>query len=113
MRKKLLMVGLIALLLGGLFTSVGQAAGPPKQEDGQEYVVQADDWLSKLANKYLGNGNLWPRIVEATNARAATDPRRLAFSATVPLKHGKNIIEVVARENERVVSTHTTVVLRK
>jgi hypothetical protein len=75
MRKKLLMVGLIVLLLGGLYTSAGQAAEPPKQEDGQEYVVQSDDWLSKLADKYLGDGNLWPRIVAATNAQAATDPR--------------------------------------
>ncbi len=75
MDKKLLMMGTVVVLLGWLFTSVTQAAGPPGQEDGGEYVIQADDWLSKLADKYLGDGNLWPRIVEATNSRAEADPR--------------------------------------
>jgi len=75
MLKKTLIIGMIVVLVGWLFTSVGQAAGPPGQDDGREYVIQADDWLSKLADKYLGDGNLWPRIVEATNSRSATDSR--------------------------------------
>lgn len=63
---------LVAALMWG-FTSAAQAASPPPQqaEAGQEYVVQADDWLTKLAEKYLGDATLWRRIVEATNARAA------------------------------------------
>jgi hypothetical protein len=58
-----------------MFTSVAQAAGPPGQGEGGEYVIQAEDWLSKLAEKYLGDATLWSQIVEATNSRAAVDPR--------------------------------------
>jgi len=75
MFKKALSIGMIVVLMGWLFSSAVQAAGPPGQGDGQKYVVQADDWLSKLAEKYLGDANLWPRIVEATNTRAAADSR--------------------------------------
>jgi hypothetical protein len=75
MFKKALVMGLVVVLTGWLFTSVVQAAGPPGQGEGQEYVIQADDWLSQLAEKYLGDANLWPQIVEATNSRAAVDPR--------------------------------------
>jgi len=75
MFKKALVIGLIVVLTGWLLTSIVQAAGPPGQAEGQEYVIQADDWLSQLAEKYLGDANLWPQIVEATNTRAAIDPR--------------------------------------
>lgn len=36
-------------------------------------TVQADDWLSKLADKFYGNVLAFPVIAEATNAKAATD----------------------------------------
>jgi peptide/nickel transport system substrate-binding protein len=47
-------------------------AAPPAQE-GQDYVVVADDWLSKLADKYLGNSMAYPAIVEYTNQKHASD----------------------------------------
>jgi hypothetical protein len=51
-----------------------QQAIPPCQETGgEEYVVQADDWLSKIALKYYGDMFAYPVIVEATNAQAAED----------------------------------------
>ena len=75
MFKKMLVMGMIVIGLGWLLAPVGHAASPPQQGEGQEYVVQADDWLSKLADKYLGDANLWPRIVDATNSQAAADPR--------------------------------------
>ncbi len=37
----------------------------------QDYVVQADDWLSKIANKFFGDPLAYPAIFEATNAAAA------------------------------------------
>ena len=37
------------------------------------YSVVADDWLSKLADKYLGNVLAYPAIVEFTNQKAAED----------------------------------------
>ncbi len=40
----------------------------------QEVVVQADDWLSKIAEKVYGDVFAYPAIVEATNAQHAVDP---------------------------------------
>jgi basic membrane protein A and related proteins len=38
-----------------------------------DIVVQADDWLSKIAEKAFGDVLTFPAIAEATNAMAATD----------------------------------------
>lgn len=75
MLKLFKVVGIVVIVLVWAFTPVVNAASPPLQGEGQEYVVQADDWLSKLAEKYLGDATVWNLIVEATNTQAATDPR--------------------------------------
>jgi iron complex transport system substrate-binding protein len=59
-----------------LICLMGPAAGlaaPSLQEAGQDYTVQAEDWLSKLADKFYGDTFAYPAIVEATNAKAAED----------------------------------------
>lgn len=38
-----------------------------------DVVVQVDDWLSKIADKFFGDVLAFPAIVEATNAKATTD----------------------------------------
>jgi multiple sugar transport system substrate-binding protein len=38
-----------------------------------DYVIQADDWLSKISEKLLGDVLAFPAIVDATNAMAASD----------------------------------------
>lgn len=75
MSKQIKIVGIVVVALVLAFTSVVNAASPPLREEGQEYVIQADDWLSDLAEKYFGDPNQWNLIVEATNARAAEDSR--------------------------------------
>jgi uncharacterized surface protein with fasciclin (FAS1) repeats len=40
-----------------------------------DYTVQADDWLSKIAEKELGDVLAYPQLVEATNAAAAESSR--------------------------------------
>jgi len=50
-------------------------AAPPIVTDGQAYVVQADDWLGTLADKFYGNPRAYPVIVQATNAIAVEDER--------------------------------------
>ena len=68
--KKLLLAIILILML-----AVSVSAAPPAQvSDGQEYVVQANDWLSKLALKYYGDMFAYDKIVDATNAKAAEDP---------------------------------------
>jgi iron(III) transport system substrate-binding protein len=75
---------LVALLLA---TLLGVAYAAPPQQEGQEYVVQADDWLSKLAEKNYGDVLAWPVIWRATNAKAEED----TSFATIP---DPNVIEV-------------------
>ena len=48
-------------------------AAPPSQDEGTAYTIQADDWLSKLAEKFYGDPLAYPAIVEANNAKAAQD----------------------------------------
>ncbi len=68
--KKFFSLILLITLLTALVSAA--SAAPPAQE-GQEYIVSADDWLSKLAEKYLGNVLAYPAIVEATNNKHAED----------------------------------------
>lgn len=39
----------------------------------EEYTIQADDWLSKISEKLLGNMLAFPAIAQATNQKHATD----------------------------------------
>lgn len=66
---------------------VSYAAGPLPQTEGQSYTVQTGDWLSKLADKFYGDTQAWQVIVDATNAKAATD------STFAPITN-PNLIEV-------------------
>ena len=70
MSKKLLNLWLVIMMLAVLVPTT--LAAPPAQE-GQDYIVVADDWLSKLADKYLGNPLAYPAIVEFTNQKHAED----------------------------------------
>src|SRR5512136_700961 len=74
MQKKLFSVTLVVVvsLLLGILAPVA-AAAPPAQAKGQDYVVVKDDWLSKLADKYLGNQLSYPAIMALTNAKADKD----------------------------------------
>ncbi|HRV92236.1 MAG TPA: bifunctional 2',3'-cyclic-nucleotide 2'-phosphodiesterase/3'-nucleotidase [Anaerolineae bacterium] len=69
--KSLLWVLLLTLVLAT--SGVVSAAPPAQDEDGQEYTVQADDWLSKIADKFYGDVLAYPTIMDATNAKAAED----------------------------------------
>ncbi len=68
---KLLLVAAVLLVM----LPVPAVAAPALQglTCGREYVIVADDWLSKLADKYYGNPLAYPAIQEATNQMHATD----------------------------------------
>jgi tungstate transport system substrate-binding protein len=53
----------------------------------QEVIVQADDWLSKIAEKIYGDVFAYPAIVQATNAKQAED-------ATFALIENADVIEI-------------------
>jgi phosphonate transport system substrate-binding protein len=70
--RRILSSLLVVVVLLTLISSVAMAA-PPPQDEGETYVVHADDWLSKLADKFLGDVFAWPAIWAATNQMAETD----------------------------------------
>jgi basic membrane protein A len=58
--------------------ATAEAAEPAAEDAGgvvcdSDVVVQADDWLSKIAEKAFGDVLTYPAIAEATNAKAAVD----------------------------------------
>ncbi len=66
---------LFSLIVAALLPLAAWAA-PPVQEQGscvEEYTVQADDWLSKIAAKFLGEPLTYLAIVTATNEKQAQD----------------------------------------
>ncbi len=70
MKKSILLIAFFVIT----FTANVALAAPPSQEaEGEAYIVQADDWLSKIALKYYGDMFAYPTIVAATNAKAAAD----------------------------------------
>jgi tungstate transport system substrate-binding protein len=72
--KPFFVIMLLSLL--ALLAVQAVVAAPPPQESvacEQEVVVQADDWLSKIAEKVYGDVLAYPAIAEATNAQHAVD----------------------------------------
>ena len=63
----------IVLLVALLFTLVPGHALAQDVACNEDVVVQADDWLSKIADKFYGDVLAFPAIVEATNAVAEAD----------------------------------------
>ncbi|MCB0172270.1 MAG: alpha/beta fold hydrolase [Anaerolineae bacterium] len=66
MKKSILIITLFLLALS-LTPALAQVP------EGEEYVVQAGDWLSKIADKYYGSSQTFQVIIDATNAKAAED----------------------------------------
>lgn len=74
------------------------------------HSVKIDDLFVRVSNS---KAKIYEQKVFYASNRGGSDPRRLSFSARVPLVAGKNIVEVVARENDRVTATSVIVILRK
>jgi glucose/mannose transport system substrate-binding protein len=70
--KKLLSLILIVVVLSMLVPMAVSAQEPVACAD--EVAIQADDSLSKLADKYFGNVNAWPAIMFWQNTAAMADP---------------------------------------
>lgn len=71
MAKRILLSVIVTIALLAALVPVANAA-PPLQA-GQAYTVQKDDWMWKLADKYLGDKYAYPAIAIATNAKHAED----------------------------------------
>src|SRR5512147_1611198 len=73
MLKNLTKVMAIVLLLALLVPSATAVLAQEAVACDQDYSVQADDWLSKLADKFYGDVLAYPAIFDATNAVAKSD----------------------------------------
>jgi tungstate transport system substrate-binding protein len=70
--KKSILFALLVLML----LPAQMLAAPPQQDAvtcSEEVVVQADDWLSKIAEKVYGDVLAYPAIADATNAKHTED----------------------------------------
>jgi len=61
------------IIVMALLPSAVLAAPPTNDVTAEVYVVQADDWLGKLAEKFYGTPLAYPAIIEATNTKASQD----------------------------------------
>ncbi|MEW5961886.1 MAG: ABC transporter substrate-binding protein, partial [Chloroflexota bacterium] len=73
MTKKRVSIIMIALLLVSVLSTAGVMPAQAQTDCADTYTVQADDWLSKVAERFLGNVLAYPAIVDATNAAANAD----------------------------------------
>ena len=73
MKRLINIVSIISVLALILTLAPTAALAQEEVTCDSDVVVQADDWLSKIADKFLGDVLAFPAIVEATNAMAASD----------------------------------------
>jgi CubicO group peptidase (beta-lactamase class C family) len=107
-RVPLMILGIAVLILAGV-TNVASAASLSQVEDGQAYIIQADDWLSKLADKFYGDPLAWPVIWEATNAKAAADSSFAVIDNPDVIEVGQKVwIPAIASLSEVPVATPVT-----
>lgn len=107
MKRFLVLSGLFLTLIVFMAPSVVVAA-PPLQGGGTTYAVQADDWLSKLADKEYGDVLAYPAIVYYTNQQARTDdtitlitdPNRIEVGDVVYLPTAEEVTAYLAGERQ-------------
>lgn len=104
LKKSVVVAGFLAMIVG-LWAGVAVA----QSEAGKEYVVQADDWLSKIAEKEYGDMLAYPAIVEATNAKAAEDSSFAMITNPDVIEIGQKLWIPLAAGGEAVVAAPTTV----
>ncbi len=73
MKKVWYLISLVTLLALILTIAPVNALAQEEVVCESDVVVQADDWLSKIAEKFLGDVLAFQAIADATNAKAATD----------------------------------------
>jgi multiple sugar transport system substrate-binding protein len=88
MTKKILVV-LAVLMIFGTMAAPSFAQDGPQCDD--VYTVQADDWLSKVAERYFGTILAFPAIIDSTNAAAAVDESYTAIQNPDEIEVGQQL----------------------
>lgn len=110
--KKAINIINIMLLLALLLTLAPTTLAQDAVTCESDVVVQADDWLSKIADKFYGNALAFPAIADATNAKAATDDSYATISDVNLIEPGWKLClpeatEVSALLTEEVIASTT------
>jgi CubicO group peptidase (beta-lactamase class C family) len=98
MRRKIVYFSLV-LSIG--ITNLIQPANPLPQTQPYSYIVQAEDTLPRLADKFYQNPSTWPAIWLATNTIAAADPHFSPMDAPQVLQPGQRLLIPPPAEAER------------
>lgn len=61
------------------------------QTPGNSYVIQSNDWLSKIAEKAYGNPHVYNQIIEGTNEKALLDNSFRKITAANDLRLGQKV----------------------
>ncbi len=101
MSKKVLII-LGILVVFSLMAAPGYAQEGPSCAD--TYTVQADDWLSKLADRFFGTILAYPAIVDATNAAANKDESYATIQNPDEIEIGQQLCIPAKEEAEAFLS---------
>ncbi len=95
------------LILTLSITAVGSVSAAPSQQEidcAETYTVQANDWLSKIAEKYYGDSLEYDTIVAATNALAESDSTYTSIDNPNVIEIGWNLcIPSLTKEGEPII----------
>ena len=61
------------------------------QTPGSSYLIQFNDWLSKIAEKAYGNPHVYNQIIEGTNAKSLIDNSFRKITAANDLRLGQKV----------------------
>lgn len=102
MKKVILLITLLALL----FTlSPATSLAQTEVVCEEEVVVQLDDWLSRIAEKFYGDVLAFQAIADATNAKAATDNSFATIENVDIIEPGWKLCMPAAESAQATVST--------
>ncbi len=88
------------LLLVVLMLAVPATSGAAPLMQGEDYTVQADDWLSKLADKFYGDVLAYPAITYYTNQMNAEDDSYAKITDSNVIEVGSKIYIPTQEEAE-------------
>lgn len=109
MRRFTISILALAILLA---LAIPAMAAPPLQEGqascAEDYTVQANDWLSKLADKFYGDVLAFPAIFAATNSMAQTDASYATIANADLIEPGWKLCIPSPEDAQMLAATDTT-----
>lgn len=90
----------VILLMVALLLAVPAATGAAPLLQGEDYTVQADDWLSKLSDKFLGDVLAYGAITYYTNQKNADDDSYARITDSDLIEVGQKIYIPTPEEAE-------------